>query len=212
MRPAGELFETLAGMERQGLSRLVREIRDWVNEPENRARLKKVPRGFDQICSAMDAIEDCDHALSFHTTGLDRIATTLNDRTGLLYLSHYGFLQALFLQQDAVDHLAGQLGAGKLDLAGYPQLREVRDVRNSVAHMTQKGHKEETREFYGIIQGTMTPSTFDLYRFDSQAEFETVPVSTRELLLVQERALGGELARILRHLEASADWKAPSQP
>lgn len=133
----------------------VRRIRDLVNDHRRQAELAREPRRWNQLCSCMDAIGDAEHAIDAHAELTD------DANTGQLYLAHYGFVQALFLQQDAVAHLCTAFGFSDLADCLREELSDVRGVRNDVAHMTDREH----RRFVGIVQMSMTATSFFRYSF-----------------------------------------------
>ena len=75
------------------------EVRGLVNEGRKHHELCQDKAKFSQICSSMDVIEDTEQAITaFQRTDFGR-------NVALGYLTIYGVLQALFLQQDAVANL-----------------------------------------------------------------------------------------------------------
>ena len=134
----------------------VAQIRDLVNDHRRQAELAREPRRWNQLCSCMDAIGDAEHAIDAHAELTD------DANTGQLYLAHYGFVQALFLQQDAVANLSRAFGFNDLADCVREELSDVRGVRNDVAHMTDR---EQGQRFVGIVQMSMTANSFFRYSF-----------------------------------------------
>ncbi|MFC1781911.1 hypothetical protein ACFLZ8_06595 [Planctomycetota bacterium] len=104
------------------------QVRDLINNPRKQFNLLKNPKLWNQLCSSLDVIEDTDLAIKAYQES----KSSQND--GQKYLQLYGVLQALFLQQDAVDHLCESLSLERLlpyrrkfgtHLARAPFLRKI---------------------------------------------------------------------------------------
>src|SRR5467141_3778716 len=96
-------------------------IRDLVNAPRKQVALLKERSRWLQLCSSLDVIGDTELALEAH------MCEVLPEGWGTSYLIVYGALQALFLQQDALFHLAEALTLPE-PLDKYPRLREIREI------------------------------------------------------------------------------------
>lgn len=183
----------------------ISQLRDLVNDHRRRAALSREPRRWNQLCSCMDAIGDAEHALDAHaelTEGASRRH---------LYLAHFGFVQALYLQQDAVTNLCETLGFSDLADCVRVELSDVRDVRNDVAHMTDR---ERGRRFVGIVHMSMTANSFERYSFgDFDVEHGAVDCSA---LAGRQHAVLGEVLDLaverLREDEREHRERFRSQP
>lgn len=167
-----------AAAESSGLDHRVSILRDLVNEPRRSAELRRDARRWNQLCSCMDAVGDAEYATAAHAE--------LGDVTdpGQLYLAHFGFVQALYLQQDAVRHLCECLGFA--DLAkNVDALDDVKQVRNDLAHMTNR----VGRRFVGVVRATMTAQKFVRYAF-GEYDLQQREIICSDLLLKQQRVLG----------------------
>lgn len=98
------------------------EIRDFINTGRNQVRLLPKRSTWNQICSSLDVIGDTTLSIA------DYISASFPTTPGLQYIYTYGLLQALFLQQDAIRHLAEAF-----ELAHTPSQRllKIRELRNS---------------------------------------------------------------------------------
>ena len=115
------------------IHKYTQEIRDIINEPRKQFHLIKNKKFWNQLCSSLDVIEDCDLAITAYIDG------DFGTDHGEKYLKLYGILQALFLQQDAVANLCESLGLPN-GLSSHPKLKDIRDIRNdSVGHPTKRG-------------------------------------------------------------------------
>ncbi len=101
-------------------------IRGFVNAPVLYDRhFRAHPDDWHTLCAAMDALGDTALALQeFETNGLGLLP-------GERYLRLYGFMQAIFLQQDAIKKVADLLRTRPLvipDHTGWSELRELRNL------------------------------------------------------------------------------------
>ena len=118
----------------QNISQLTSDIRDLIDDPRKKHLLLKDSIAWNMLCSSLDVIEDTDYCLeAFLTTDID----SLDDGNKYMYV--YGTLQALFVQQDAVEHLTESL---KIP---YP-LNE---------NSNEKQQLDEFGKFVMIVSGTL---------------------------------------------------------
>lgn len=161
-------------------------IRDYVNEPRHQQRLLSIRFSWNQLCSAMDVIDDVDLALEAY------LAAEFPNEPGEKYLRTYGVLQALFVQQDALRHLIDIVRPSvRVELSDV--LKEVRDLRSaSIGHPTDYKRKGE-RSVHAISRITMGKDGFQMLSFDEKngTSFRNVPVRT---LIERQRS---EATRIL---------------
>lgn len=141
-------------------------IRNLVNSRRRQHQLLSEPARWHRLCSSMDAADDAGYAIDGH----GNLPPSMAIEPGLLYLVHFGFVQALYLQQKAVEGICESLGYR--DLAGQVRhaVKAIRATRNDVAHLTDRlGNR-----FLGIARYSLTPRSFKLYEFGSDREFENV--------------------------------------
>jgi hypothetical protein len=121
------------------------QIRDFINAPRRQATIFNDKVAWGMLCSSLDVIGDTEVAIEAYLKGGEkpskgRKKTNHLTQTGNLYIILYGILQVLFVQQDAVKHLAEALG---IDYAHDPVLRDVRETRNdAIGHPTKRGKGE----------------------------------------------------------------------
>ncbi len=107
------------------------QIRDLINNRRKQLTLLGNPASWDKLCSSLDVIGDTE--LAFAAYG--RLPEPNDD--GTAYILIYGFLQALFVQQDAVCHLCEALD---ISYSPDPLLVEIREIRNdAIGHPTKRG-------------------------------------------------------------------------
>lgn len=159
------------------ISELEQEIRDFITSPRKRSLVEKDRAAWHKLISSLDVIGDTEQALDEYLT-MDEPATY-----GGKYLSLYGVLQALFIQQDAVEHLSEALG---LPYSVDPQIKQIREVRNdSSGHPTKRG---KDKSFNQISRISMRGRSYTLATSypDADTKFSTVDVPK---LIESQRAL-----------------------
>jgi hypothetical protein len=161
-------------------------IREYVNDPPHQQRLLSLSFSWNQLCTAMDVIDDIDLAVEAY------LSAVFPDDDGEKYLRIYGLLQSLFVQQDALRHLIKIVKPSiKIDLSEV--LKEVRDLRSaSIGHPTEFRRNGE-KSVHAISRITLCKDGFQMMSFDESngTSFRNVPV--RDLIETQRK----EAARIL---------------
>src|SRR5882672_6063037 len=126
-------------------------------------------------CSALDVIGDTEMALEAYMTAPPAQHDPGSRDTGNLYITIYGILQVLYVQQDAVKNLAKSLG---IPYKHSDATRQVRNVRNAaVGHPTHHEHTTP-HAFHHISRITMYRHGFQMqtHRADGSHESSEVNV------------------------------------
>ena len=138
------------------VAELESRIRDVFNIPRRHRNTRNDRANFNQACSALDAIGDTELALQEFK--INKPKTSI----GISYILAYGVLQAIFLQQDAIKHLALSLG---LPFKLPDELREIRELRNdAIGHPTSRDvdRKKKIKSFHHISRATLSNAGFQL--------------------------------------------------
>ncbi|RLE31421.1 MAG: hypothetical protein DRJ61_11375 [Acidobacteria bacterium] len=163
-------------------------IRDLINAPRKKNSLLKDSAYWNMLCSCLDAIGDTELALDAYAAVPDP------KEDGALYILVYGTLQALFVQQDAVENLAESLG---IEPETDPLLKQIREVRNdAIGHPTKRGPKKGYRYNF-ISRITMSKKGFQLmttYPDMTPPTFRSVSIP--EIISTQR----GRICNVLSHL------------
>jgi len=109
-------------------------IRDLINRPRKQAALLKSHSTWGMRCSSLDVIGDTECALAAYLAGIDSEEKGHDQliEAGNLYLTLYGVLQVLFVQQDAVTYVHESLGLTK---SPNPTVDAIRETGNdAVGH------------------------------------------------------------------------------
>ena len=91
------------------IQKIISEIRDSINKPRKQFQLLSNLVSWNKLCASMDTIEDSELAIDNYIK-----LPSFDGFTGG-YLFIYGLLQALYLQQDAVNHLSQALFNENID-------------------------------------------------------------------------------------------------
>ncbi len=175
------------------ITELVQQIRQLINAPRKHLLIFKDPAEFHKLCSCLDVIGDTE--LAFHAF------QKMSDEhpPGSSYLLAYGFLQGLFLQQDAVKYL---YEAFQLPYELDPLLKEIRELRNdSIGHPTKRGWGKG-KSFSFISRPSISKSGFELMTMEPNRwppRFNYV--NFKQLLDIQHAQLEKSLEVLLQELQ-----------
>ena len=117
------------------------------------------------------------------------------------YLYTYGLLQALFVQEDAIDSIHVALFGGKVDFENnYPKVFEIREARNDVVgHPT---NRKGTRFVY-LVQMSLGKNSFSYVLNDSKTgSFQCTEVDVIEAIYQQSMCINGILKDAVLQLDS----------
>ncbi|MFA6161206.1 MAG: hypothetical protein WC766_03430 [Patescibacteria group bacterium] len=195
--------------EKLKIENLATQIRNFFNDStvkKTNVFLRKQNGDWNQFCAAIDTIEDTCLAIeNFRHEANDLFIKNP-------YLATYGILQALFIQQDAVNYLKTSLfgSSKKIDWSNkkYSELAKIRQLRNeTIGHPVKTEKKGKKSEYINdeITSCTIDRSslTKDGFRYmlwmNSKTESKTIQFS--EIIKLQDSYLGTELNSIMKELE-----------
>ena len=152
-----------------------------------------------QLASSLDAISDCEIAMNAYSSEVMTGSESPVEDLGIRYLQTYGVLQALFLQQDALGNLLESLEVS-FDLDDYPELQEIREIRNqSIGHPTKKGSKENV-SYHGIVQISLEDETFQFYSNSEDGDWQLQSINVPALISKQRACAVHILERAIARL------------
>lgn len=178
---------------------LITWVRDYVGDPRHQPRVMGDEFSWNQLCAAMDIIEDTESAVDAY------LQHDFPADNGEKYLRIYGILQGLYLQQDALVELIDAIRPARsirpMDVL-TDGLNRVRGARNqSIGHPTRH-RRNAPFSTHAIIQHSMRKDGFSLlsYPKKNSKPFQDIPVLK---LIEKQRA---ETVRMLS--EAVEDLRA----
>jgi len=178
-----------------GIYELVSQIREYIEKPWKQYTLLETPLWF-QLTSALDMIEDMEHAINAYEE-------LESPSLPLLYLSTVGVLQALFVQQDAMNHLIEALGYRVddfFDETDKAQMKNIREIRNqAIGHPTKRDRPKPTQYNY-IIQRTLSLEGFEILFFWEDGRQGHRKVDLPNLISLQRSIIQNTLAKVISRL------------
>lgn len=185
------------------------QIRNFFNDStikKTNVFLKKKDGDWNQFCAALDTIEDT--CLAIQDFKKDPNDLFIKNP----YLATYGILQALFIQQDAVNYLKISLFGKdkKIDWGNkkYIELAKIRQVRNeTIGHpvKTQQKGKKSTYANDEITSCTIDRSSLTKegfrYMLWMQSKTESKTINFSEIIELQNKYLSIELETIMKELQ-----------
>jgi len=165
-------------------------LRDYVTDARFHYALYHDDRSsFHVICSALDVIGDT-------TMAIDAYLSLPDERDhGVLYLQLYGVLQALQIQQDAVQHILDTL---KIQCAtGSDDLRDIREIRNmATGHPAKRERNRKHNRLqssHKISRPSLSQESFLLFSHFEDGKSPMEPIMVLGLIEKQEKAIAARM-------------------
>lgn len=174
----------------KNISKLESKLRDLINSPRKQYSLIQDLNLWNQLCSSLDVIGDTELAIDSY------FQKESPKDTGSKYLLIYGVLQSMFLQQDAIKHMAEALG---LKFEKNSLLTKIREIRNkSIGHPTKKVNGEDISSHF-IARYSINKNGFMLMSvIGNDPQFLNVDISK---LIDEQRTIHAEiLEKIIKKL------------
>lgn len=186
------------------------QIRDFINESTIKKTdvLSRKQDGYwTQLFVALDTIDDT--GLAMENLGQDSKKSFLKNP----YLLTYGFLQAMVVQQDAVNYLKISLfgSSHKIKWSDkmYAGLKEIRSIRNETIGHPVKTEKRIGKSKYSddevsscTIDRSSLSNTGFRYLLWKHSRTEKKSIQFSEIMRQQEKYLGAELKFVMKKLES----------
>lgn len=176
------------------INQLTESVRNHINTHRYQVVLLEDSGKWNQICSSLDVVGDSLLAIeSYHDKQYP-------DNTGLKYVYTYGVLQALFLLQDAVRHLAE---AFAITYHSSQVLLDIRNMRNAaIGHPTKQDHKRQ-RYYNYISRISMSKNGFDLLRHSRPGQYDVMRVDLTMATKDQLQGIAESFRQIVAKLEGA---------
>lgn len=138
---------------------LIRKTRYHINRIEKQIELMGSREKWLRVTAALNVLEDTDCAITYY-----RESEYPNELNGQ-YLFTYGLLQALFVQEDAVNSINIALFDKEVDFkVDYPDAYAVREMRDDVVgHPTNRRNKE----FIYLAQHSLSKKGFEYFKAET---------------------------------------------
>ena len=172
------------------------QIREYINNPRKHYELRQNKALFFQLCSSLDVVGDTEEAIvAFENK-------EFGESIAAHYLAVYGFLQAIYVQQDAVDCLCESLSIPER-INRYPNLLEIRYIRNdTVGHPTKRDKPKSKPATFNFISRLTKHMNFTLVSFSGDGNSKTRKINIPEIIVEQRKYIAEILSTIVASLEA----------
>ena len=175
---------------------LLRKVRDYCNHPWKKTILFQERIVWNKLISSLDTIDDSQQAIN----GYLELPEFKNSTESYLFL--YGVMQALNIQQDAINNLYSSLFDQKIDWKNqYPELYEIREYRNdSIGHPT---NRKNNYSFHMITRNSIKKDSFEMISFYPKTGEKTDyrKIKTIECIEIQRDLISDILNKTLQKLE-----------
>lgn len=196
-------------MKNDQVQKINSDIRDFVNNSTLKKTsifMKKQDGYWDQFFVALDTIDDTCLAIQ----GFQKDLSNLFLKNP--YLVTYGILQALYIQQDAVNYLKTSLFSNdkKIDWKNkkYLELAKIRQLRNETVGHPIKAKKKGGKSNYSnneITSCTINRSSLSKEGFNymlwMHSKTERKSIKFADIIKLQNKNLSAELELILKELQ-----------
>jgi hypothetical protein len=173
----------------------ISQIRDFINEPRKQHLLLKNNPLWNQLCSALDVVQDTDIAMEAY------LQNPFPGGEGEKYIRVYGILQVLVVQQDAVKHLIASLDLPETILDSLEDMKEIREIRvESIGHPTEKRAKGG-HSYHFISRVTMHKEGFQLLSCLPNKQLEFKDINIPELINKQRATVQKMLNQVAGELK-----------
>jgi len=174
------------------IDKLIDDIRDFINSPRKQYELLSDSFSWNMLCSSMDTIEDSELAIEAYK----KLPSFDGFTGGYLYI--YGLLQALYLQQNAANHLSQSLFKKKIDFKNdYPELFKIREMRyDTIGHPTNNG-----KSFCVISRMSLNNSGYTVAHYIPHKQYRFEGVKFEDILNIQSDLVTQILQKIKSELE-----------
>src|SRR3990170_3435830 len=175
------------------ISKQVQMIREFINNPRMQVKLVKKVESWNMLCSSLDTVGDTELAIDAY------IAKKDTDDDGGKYLTAYGILQVLFVQQDSVKYLHKSLDIGYSDNTTLKSIREIRN--DSVGHPIRTYFAKRPVAFNFITRISLTKRGFVLMKtFPDDSDPKFITVDMIDLVTKQRKIHYSMLSTISNYL------------
>lgn len=173
---------------------LMHDIRTSVNKSIFIENIERHNFKWDTVTASMDTVEDTELAIKSYSELPDNLSE------GQLYLILYGLFQAIFMQQDAVIHLAKGLNSTEIKIWKDADGKKIRVLRNKYFGHPTNSQNYETKEstFHGITRITLSEKTVTGWTYPN---FSTEVINIADVIKIQQSFIIRSLTSIQKDLK-----------
>ncbi len=188
---------------RLDVQKLVSWLRDFIQHPRRLGPLIEDEPGWNVLTSAMDLISDTEEAIESYLANAD-------ESVGTRYLVLYGVLQAMYMQQDALEGLVRVLTTdSKYNIEQEPEAARIRQVRHdAVGHPTKQGGtniksngQPNEQVSHAIARHSMETARFAMMRSSNLSATRIVKIDMLQLIDTNRELARRVLLRVKTRLE-----------
>ena len=178
-----------------GVGEREQNLRDFLTQYDRQTQYLLDRPNWYRIVACLDAIGDTDTALNAFLDKHQR------EGAGEWYLAIYGVLQVLFVQQDAIDHLARALNLTPCE--PNSTLNDLRKLRSdAIGHPTARGNRDNPTSFTAISRVSLSREGFDMLKtMCSTDEHEVQHVELPDRIRSQQAFVEACLSTMLMQLQ-----------
>jgi len=193
----------MASADQNPLHKALDELRKFDNRRPIPPAYRPTGPAFHQADTAIFVARDADLAMDAF------LAKREAPKERYLYLETYGYLQALFVQQDAIRNLWEAMMPAAKRWRRSARLSEIRDLRNaSIGHPSKQTQGVSETSFNVISQSTMSVNGFEMHTRMASGRFSTCWVKLPVMAEVQRRLLARRVRGITTNLRrAVAEYR-----
>ncbi len=189
------------------ISHQIRELFNNSTIKKTQVYSRKQSGDWNQFCSALDTLEDTCLAIENFQKGPNDFFIKNP------YLATYGFLQALFIQQDAVNFLKISLFGESSEIKWfkdkkYSELSKIRQIRNeTIGHPVKKENNGRKSKYENdeITSCTIDRSSLSKDGFQyilwMNSKTDHKKINFSEIISQQDKHLGGELEMVMKEIQ-----------
>lgn len=153
----------------------IRRIRDNIRRTETYNLIYQKKDNWNMLCVSLDTLRDTEDLIQYF-----RESEFPEDMRGK-FLTIYGLLQVLFVQQDALVNANASLELPKITIrTDFPDLQSIRDIRNDVTgHPTQRdSHGENGKEhtYIQLAREGLSKSSFKYVTWNNEIRGKIIEV------------------------------------
>lgn len=170
--------------------KLTEQLREFICQDRIRREIEATGGNhWENLCTAMDVLEDTQEALDAFLADSER------EDAGEMYLATYGVLEALYLQQDAIQSIGTALN---LPQSRNSDLMRIRGYRNDLAgHPIRNDGDQSTN---GIVRSNSTSKKVEYHKRPRRGGLTVISVDLVKEVGEQNRIIGGLVAGIMGSL------------